>query len=372
MEKYAEVSLDQKQAILEEYQPWVRGKGFYALAKRHNINGGPTTIRKWYKKWDGTKNSLEKESGGDRRSILTENEKKKEIVGYITKKSRKDAVNYPQVKKNVDLKTGKDIKLRTVQEIGKNLQMTSKKTKRKTPSEGTFHCHFSLKSFLGLPNYPQLVAKFRRKCQNIRKGRLVFIDGTGMRAEPRNLRGLAPKGRLAVTKASKPEKYEPRVDMYGAIAYTGPLACETVTSTQRKDIVNTRRKKKGVKGYTKSMLKKFLKEKLAPKIKRMKEKDVIIGLDKGLHMKKEEVLQELKDGGAKNILDAWIFPTSTAKYVNPLDNTLWHSLKERVRARKPESEDATATAMEEEFMGIDKGYYRHCALTRRSDAFKDL
>ena len=136
-------------------------------------------------------------------------------MGYINKKSRKDAVNYPQVKKNVELKTGKDIKLRTVQEIGKNLQMTSKKTKRKTPSEGTFHCHFSLKSFLGLPNYPQLVAKFRRKCQNIRKGRLVFIDGTGMRAEPRNLRGLAPKGRPAVTKASKPEKYEPRVICMG-------------------------------------------------------------------------------------------------------------------------------------------------------------
>jgi len=82
-----------------------------------------------------------------------------------------------------------------------------------------------------------------------------------MRAEPRNLKGLAPKGQPAVTKASKPEKYEPRVDMYGAIAYTGPLACETVTSTQRREIVNTRTKKKGVKGYTKSMLKKFLKEK---------------------------------------------------------------------------------------------------------------
>ena len=63
-----------------------------------------------------------------------------------------------------------------------------------------------------------------------------------------------------------------------------------VNSEER--VVNTRTKKKGVKGYTKSMLKKFLKEKLAPKIKRMKEKDVVIGLDKGLHMKKEEVRVE--------------------------------------------------------------------------------
>ena len=51
MEKYAEVSVDQKQTILEEYQPGVRGKGFKALAKRHSINGGHTTIRKWYKTW---------------------------------------------------------------------------------------------------------------------------------------------------------------------------------------------------------------------------------------------------------------------------------------------------------------------------------
>ena len=105
----------------------------------------------------------------------------------------------------------------------------------------------------------------------------------------------------------------------------------------------------------------------------MKEKDVIIGLDKGLHMKKEEVLQELKDEKYPRCM---YIPYEYSKYVNPLDNTLWHSLKERVRARKPESEDATATAMEEEFMGIDqadiKGYYRHWALTRRSDAFKDL
>src|SRR6202012_1235360 len=116
-------------------------------------------------------------------------------------------VNYPEVKENVERKTGKDIKLRTVQEIGKNLKMTPKKTKRKTPSEGKFHAQFSLKSFLGLQDYPQLVAKLRRKCQNIKKGRLVFIYGTGMKAEPRNLKGLAPKGQPAVTKASKPEKY---------------------------------------------------------------------------------------------------------------------------------------------------------------------
>ena len=80
MEKYSKVSLDQKQRILEEYQPGVRGKGFKALAKRYSIESGPKAISKWYQKWDGTKESLEKESGGDRRSILSDKEKKTHIL----------------------------------------------------------------------------------------------------------------------------------------------------------------------------------------------------------------------------------------------------------------------------------------------------
>ncbi len=45
-------------------------------------------------------------------------------------------------------------------------------------------------------------------------------------------------------------------------------------------------------------------------------------------------------------------------------------------SEKPESENETASVMEEEFMAISEanvqGYYRHCALTRQSDCFKDL
>jgi transposase len=376
MEKYSTVSLDKKQQILEEYQPGVRGKGFLALAKRHSIESGPKTIRNWYQKWDGTKESLEKESGGDRRSILSDKEKKTHILGFIAKRAKKDPADYREVQENVESKTGKQMAIKSIRRIGKELGVTSKKTKRKTPIEGKFFDGYLVHFVLDSKDYGEWVAQFRRKCQRVAKNRLVFIDGTGMRAEPRKLKGLAPKGKAAVTKASKPEKYEPRVDMYGAISFTAPLACETVTSAERKTITNTRTRKKGVKGYTKSMLKNFLQKKLAAKIKKMKATQVIIGLDKGLHLKKEEVLESIRAGGAQNISDAWIFPTSTAKYVNPLDNSLWHSLKERVRARKPQSEDETAAAMKEEFMAMSeadiKGYYRHCALTQGSDPRKDL
>jgi hypothetical protein len=137
-------------------------------------------------------------------------------------------------------------------------------------------------------DYRNSVINIRKKCQNVAKNRLVFIDGSGLRAEPRPRTGLAPRGQEAKTTAEKAEKYEPRVDIMGAISYHGPLACETKTSQQRKRIPNPRKKKIGVKGYTKQMVKKFLKDKLAPKIQSMTAKKVILCMDKGLAFKEEE------------------------------------------------------------------------------------
>ena len=59
-------------------------------------------------------------------------------------------------------------------------------------------------------------------------------------------------------------------------------------------------------------------------------------MDKGLAFKKEEAKAALELGGTRK--EVWILPTNSAKYVSPLDNNLWHSLKERVRARKPRTD----------------------------------
>ena len=130
----------------------------------------------------------------------------------------------------------------------------------------------------------------------------------------------------------------------------------------------------GVK--TKDMVKKFLKNQLAPQSEAMKLKEVIVCMDKGLSFKQKEAKEEIRLGGAKNLKDVWILPTNTAKFVSPLDNTLWHSLKERVRARKPKTELGTAKIVKEEFMNISatdiQSYFRNCKLTLRSDPSEDL
>ena len=226
---------------------------------------------------------------------------------------------------------------------------------------------------IGTEAYRNSVIEARKKLHRVSNKRLVFIDGSGMRSEPRPLRGLAPSGQIPAEKA---EKYEPRVDVMGAVGYHGPLAFETKTSTQRRVIQNPRKNKIGVKGYTKPMVKNFLEKELAPKICEMKVKDVIVCMDKGLSFKEEEAKEQLRAGGARNVKGVWILPTNSAKRISPLDNNLWHSLKQRVRARKPRTEVGTARILKQEFMSISptdiQSYYRNCRLTWRSDPSGDL
>jgi transposase len=144
---YTTYSPHEMQNILQEYKPGVRGCGFKALSKKYNVIGGHTVILKWKKKWDGTEASLKKQSGGDARSILTPREKKVHIHDFATKKSKVEAVEYPEVKENVEKKTKKAISLRSVQKIGQSLRLSSKKRKRVLRSQGQISLYFRIFAF---------------------------------------------------------------------------------------------------------------------------------------------------------------------------------------------------------------------------------
>ena len=64
------------------------GKGL-KRSQNANVKGGHNLVKYWLSKWDGTPKSLENLSGGDCRSILTEQEKKKYVDRYVTKKKQK-------------------------------------------------------------------------------------------------------------------------------------------------------------------------------------------------------------------------------------------------------------------------------------------
>ena len=187
-----------------------------------------------------------------------------------------------------------------------------------------------------------------------------------MNARP--TRGLSLRGKPATVAAPKPSQWELRVDFMAAISGTQLLAFQTLTATQRR--------MKGVKGWRKKPVLKFFRVRLAPKVRQEGLDDVRVVVDKALRIKPTEIREEMKKGGVTRMKPPVVLPASSAKFVSPLDNTLWHQLKERVGNRKPTTESGLCRILREEFYKITPeqlhNYYVHCALTRRSDPQKDL
>lgn len=352
-----------KERVVREYEPGVRGKGFNALAKRFKVHS-PSLIKKWWKKWEAggrTLEAFEDQAGGDRRSVLTQREKERYILDFVSHMNAKSqAVDYTDVTKNVRKKvkrlrnTDEKVLLRIVQRIGKEeLNLSWKKTTKTLESDET-------------QNFMESVAAYRRKCQRVAKEKLIFLDGTGMKCEPRRSHGLAPKGKKAKVESKKQERYQSRLDIWGAISYNKSLAMDIQNSDDRK--------KKGVRGYGKKDVKVFLRTKVAPQIAKLKN-NVIVSMDRGFHFIPDEIEEELKKGGAKNIEDVWIFPPNAGKLCDPLDNTLWHSMKEKVRKLHPVDERTTARAVKKIFMATPAqdlhSYYRNCSLTWSADCYKE-
>ena len=43
-----------------------------------------------------------------------------------------------------------------------------------------------------------------------------------------------------------------------------------------------------------------------------------------------DMMQALKSGKCQSIIDVCSMPTTSAKYISPLDNPIWDSIKERI------------------------------------------
>jgi transposase-like protein len=138
-----------KERVVREYKKGVRGHGFDALSKRFLIQ--KMVIKKWWRKWNSAGRSIaafEEEAGGDRRSILTEREKERYILDFVSHQNAiRKAVDYNDVHANVIKKTKKEVSLRTIQEIGKEeLDISWKKTTQTLVSDGMYcvNSHVSL------------------------------------------------------------------------------------------------------------------------------------------------------------------------------------------------------------------------------------
>ena len=139
---YTQYSADTKHFILQQYTPGVYGSGFAALASQYGVPNGARTVQSWYSKWDGTPQSLQKQTTSHKRRTLDPHQVKQHIRQYvIDMNSEKEHVKYENVKKNVEQETDAPIAWSTLKRYGyKEALVSCKRTTRTLTSEGMLTC----------------------------------------------------------------------------------------------------------------------------------------------------------------------------------------------------------------------------------------
>jgi hypothetical protein len=140
---YTEYSANTKHSILLEYKAGVRGWGFHALANKHHVRGGSTTVKYWYDRWDGTPESLEKRTTSNKRRKLNEEEVKQHIRGYVEEQNQEsEPVGYHQVQQHVQQETKQHIPITTIKRYGHDdAKLSYKRTTRTLNYECTYTSH---------------------------------------------------------------------------------------------------------------------------------------------------------------------------------------------------------------------------------------
>ncbi|CAF4509807.1 unnamed protein product, partial [Didymodactylos carnosus] len=199
------------------------------------------------------------------------------------------------------------------------------------------------------PGYWMEIANFRRFLQRIGNDRLIFFDETAVYCTMYPRRTLVTPGQQALIIVDKPSAYASCYDLIGAINGSQPVACMVLTPDDRKE--------KDIKGVRKYIVNEWILKKLAPAINRLID-NVHLICDKSRVHNELDMMQAFKDANCPSVIGIHYIPTASTKYISPLDNTIWHSLKETLRGLYP----ITAKIA---------GAYRKSAISYGADVFYD-
>ncbi|CAF1450299.1 unnamed protein product [Rotaria sordida] len=158
------------------------------------------------------------------------------------------------------------------------------------------------------------IAKFRRFLQRIGNNRLVFIDEMAIYSIMIPRRTLVAPEHEPVIIVEKPSAYAERYDFIGAINGSQAIACMILSPTDRKN--------RHIEGITKEILNEWIVNTLAPAINRLSVNNVYLIYDKSRVHNKADMIQALKTGKCKSIIDVCYMPTASAKHISPLDNPI--------------------------------------------------
>lgn len=128
---------EQKHHILLEYRAHSTTHSFAALATRHSVSGGKSTVQRWFSRWNRTAASLQHKKGAGRPRVLTQTEVQRYIAAPIRRLNRSFLpARYGDVAQQLRARTGKTVSDATVRRYGKEqLGIKKGRGKKRTAEE---------------------------------------------------------------------------------------------------------------------------------------------------------------------------------------------------------------------------------------------
>lgn len=211
------------------------------------------------------------------------------------------------------------------------------------------------------------ISGLRRKVQKIGKDHILFLDETALRLNEAPKRTIVLPGETAYVIVEDTTAYAKRYDMIACCTGNEVLPPIIYTPSERAEA--------GVKGINEKMLITYVQTILAQSCGALDRYPLILVLDKASIHNKEKLLEAFHDNGCQELVDVWKMPTQAAKRMSPLDNSLFHDWKERIRKRAPITSHNIQQLMADEWNNIPsrllRSHYKHCGLTGKRDTYFD-
>jgi len=131
------------------------------------------------------------------------------------------------------------------------------------------------------------------------------------------------------------------------------------------------------KGIDQEMFLDYISDDLVPSLSNMPRRNYHFITDKASIHNLNEIQEEIKSlDNTNTIKHVLLLPTNTAKYVSPLDNSLWHLWKDRLRHGDSRPEEGLDAFLVRTWEGMETeaihSMYRKCRLMRGQGVEDDI
>jgi hypothetical protein len=222
---------------------------------------------------------------------------------------------------------------------------------------------WNLFSFSVSPDLCQEIAATRRKLRGLGDGHVVFLDETAVRVSEAPTHTIVLPGEKEFVLAENTTAYAARYDMIAACTSKETFPPMIYAPNERR------------KGIDTEMLLAYIRDFLAQSLGALDRYPLILVLDRATIHNTERMMKEFHDWGCQELVEIVKMPPMSAKRLSPLDNSLFHDWKERIRKHAPMNSDKIRRVMSDEWNNLPPrllaAHFRQCLFYLRQPLLSD-